>query len=80
MDQLSGRGDVMLAQAESGQLFALPICEADAPHAKLLEGSTLELVLRRKSEALGPRDPIAYQRKLAASAETRRAVIPKKEG
>jgi hypothetical protein len=80
MDQLSGRGDVMLTKAESGQIFALPLCEADAPHAKALEGATLELVLRRKSDALGPRDPIAYQRKLSASAETRRALISKKEG
>ncbi len=80
MDQLSARGSVMLAKAESGQLFALPLAEADASHAKALEGATLDLVLRRKSEALGPRDPISYQRKLAASAETRRALILKKEG
>ncbi len=80
MDQLSGRGDVMLAKAESGQLFVFPLSEADAPHAKALEGRSLDLVLRRKSDALGPRDPIAYQRKLSASVETRRASISKNEG
>jgi hypothetical protein len=80
MDQVSARGSVMLAKAENGQLFAFPLAEADASHAKTLEGTSLELVLRRKSDPLGPRDPIAYQRKFAASAETRRALISKKEG
>jgi hypothetical protein len=80
MDQVSGRCDVMLAKSDGGQLFAFPLGEADAARAKSLEGATLDLVLRRKSDPLGPRDPIAYQRKLAASAETRRALISKKEG
>lgn len=80
MDQLSGRSDVMLAKAETGQMFAFPLCEADVSHARGLEGATLALVLRRRGDAPGLRDPIAYQRKLSASAETRRALISKKEG
>jgi uncharacterized OB-fold protein len=80
MDQVTERRGVILAKSESGQLFAFPICEADAAHGKALEGAALDLVLRRKTGALGRRDPIAYQRKLAASAETRRALISKKEG
>lgn len=70
MDQVSARGAVMLAQSDE-QLFALPLCETDVPHGAHLIGEMLELVLRRKSARLGSNDPIAYTRKLAASAATR---------
>jgi hypothetical protein len=71
MDQVSARRPVMLVEARNGQLFALPLCEADAQLSAELVGETLELVLRRNRNDVGSNDPIPYGRKLAASAIAR---------
>jgi hypothetical protein len=71
MDQVSARRSVMLVEARNGQLFALPLCEADAQLGAELVGETLELVLRRSQNDLGLNDPIPYGRKLAANAIVR---------
>jgi hypothetical protein len=71
MDQESKRGAVMLAESESGQLFAFLLAESDVPHAAQLVGERLELVVRRKSPEIGPYDPIVYTRKLAARISSR---------
>jgi hypothetical protein len=82
MDQIASRGAAMLVQLGKDQLLALPLCASDAARGPELIGETLELVVRRTNDGLGPRDPIAYGRRLAASAETRLSLKKKlsKEG
>jgi hypothetical protein len=82
MDQIASRGAAMLVQLGKDQLLALPLCASDAAHGPELVGEALEFALRRTNDGLGPRDPIAYGRRLAASAETRLSLKKKlsKEG
>ncbi len=64
---------VMLLETPQGRPLAMQLAEADHAHASRLVGELLDVVLRRAQEA-GASAPIAYGRKVAASARTRAAL------